>query len=198
MFYLNFIFALFAFFFVCIGVYLYLSTSLTTFAVKKWSRYMQIPTDTGRYIQDTYMFYLSFFCIYLSVSGLRYIQIKQYLSVCICAYFDFICIYLSVSKFCLYLWEAGVMHMDLDASAPVARNHTLVSMPQQSTQYSIHRAQSPQFVLYSRSGRVVLVPDHTPRLDVAELDPCTRHTSMITETGKQRLFLPDMRWGMTL
>ena len=62
---------------------------------------------------------------------------------------------------------------------------------------AIHSAQPPQFVLYSRSGRVVLVPDHAPCLDIAELAPCTKHTSMITGTGKQRLFLPDMLWGRT-
>jgi hypothetical protein len=41
----------------------------------------------------------------------------------------FIWMYPSLSEICLYLWKAGVMHKDLDTSAPVAGNRPLVSMP---------------------------------------------------------------------
>ena len=64
--------------------------------------------------------------MYLSVTG-------ACLSVCIGMYLKFICIYLSGAVFCLYLWEAGEVQMDLDTRTPVAGNHPLVSMPQQYT-----------------------------------------------------------------
>ena len=91
---------------------------------------------------------LGFICMYVCIWSMLYVFVCILSSVCICMYLKFICIYLSVSMFCLYLWDAGEMQMDLDTGTPVAGNHPLVSMPHQFTQKSIHSVQPPTICEY--------------------------------------------------